>query len=191
MENFDLPGLPEEEKNKFKETFRHQNLPSDLEDKTVQELRRRGLFNRSFFNQHKYLRYALSISLLAIVFISGFFLGTSKMELTATSSTGQYLLLLYNPSGFLEGESHAKEYGDWFRSIKKNSVEGDELKNKGWTMSLQDGNPAAETNDHNNAVSGYFIIHADSEKEALAVAGTCPHLKYRGKIEVRPIQTHN
>jgi hypothetical protein len=32
MEYFDLPGLPKEQKNKFNEAIKGQNLPSDLED---------------------------------------------------------------------------------------------------------------------------------------------------------------
>jgi hypothetical protein len=34
---------------------------------------------------------------------------------------------------------------------------------------------------------GFFIIVADDEQAALAIAETCPHLKYGGRVVVRPI----
>lgn len=35
--------------------------------------------------------------------------------------------------------------------------------------------------------AGLFIIHAPSDSAAAAIAATCPHLKYGGRIEVRHV----
>jgi hypothetical protein len=37
-------------------------------------------------------------------------------------------------------------------------------------------------------LTGLFIIRAASEAEALAIARTCPHLRYGGRVDVRPIE---
>jgi hypothetical protein len=36
-----------------------------------------------------------------------------------------------------------------------------------------------------NIVDGLFIIRAASDSDAARIAATCPHIKYRGHIEVR------
>jgi len=36
-------------------------------------------------------------------------------------------------------------------------------------------------------ISGYFVIDAASWEDAVAVARTCPHLRYGGRIILRPV----
>lgn len=191
MESFDIPGFEENEQNQLKEEYQKQNPASDLEKKTIRELRRRGLIKRSFFYHYKFMKPAFAFAVISLIFILGFFVGEkSTLARISQPNQDQYLFLLYNPDNYQATSSHVKEYGDWFRSIKGN-VEGEELSDKLWMIALNNNKPVIETLHGTYSPSGYFIIHATSENEAIQIASTCPHLKYNGKIEVRPIQSHN
>jgi hypothetical protein len=37
-------------------------------------------------------------------------------------------------------------------------------------------------------VAGLFIVRASDLERAAAIARTCPHMRYGGQIEVRPIE---
>ncbi len=90
-------------------------------------------------------------------------------------ATGQtYVLLLSPGSAYLtppQGhlEERRAEYARWADSlarIGKLDVEG-HLEPPG------------------NVVDGLFIIRAANDSDAARIAATCPHIKYRGHIEVR------
>jgi len=34
---------------------------------------------------------------------------------------------------------------------------------------------------------GYFVVRAESIDRARAIAASCPHLKYRGRVVLRPL----
>ena len=64
---------------------------------------------------------------------------------------------------------------------------GDELASKGKRVGprethfeVTDG-PFVESKE---IISGYFIISAETEEEALAIAKECPHLDYSGEVEI-------
>jgi hypothetical protein len=190
MENSDMPGLPANEKNKFDSDYRQPVLPSDLEEKTVQELKRRGLFKKHYFFSNKYFKPALALVLIGILFGSGFLIGqrTQHSKTTATSNDGLYLFLLHNPSDFLDNNSHAKEYGQWYHENEKQMVGGEELKEEAWILGSANEKPVIQDK---NEISGYFFVHASSQDEALKLAASCPHLKYNGTIEVRSVRVNN
>jgi hypothetical protein len=188
MENFEGPGLPKDEQSKFSEEYRNQAIPADLEDRTVQELKRRGLFRRS---SPRILKPALSLLLVGILFSAGFFLGKNNVHSNnSVPANNLYLLLLYNAPNSLESKSHAKEYAQWFKSIDNKAIGGDELKNGGWSLMANNKPLPINALEGTRMATGYFIIQSNSEAEALRLAATCPHLKYNGQIEVRPIQSH-
>ena len=191
MEHNDLFDLPENEKNKFRKAYNDQNLPANLETRTVQHLKSRGLVGANFTAAHKYFKLTSLIFIAAVLFVSGYYWGNTISQSPGFSNDDQYLILLYNPFNFVEGEGHAKEYGKWFRSIRSKAVEGDELKDAKWMIEVQGGKPVVHSEVNNEKATGYFIIRAGSEAEALKIAATCPHLKYKGRLEVRPIQNHN
>jgi hypothetical protein len=84
-----------------------------------------------------------------------------------------YMLLLYEDSAYRapalghEGERVA-EYRRW----------ADSLRGVGRLER------AAEL-DGVGAVTGFFIVRAESDAEATRVARACPHVKYGGRVEVR------
>jgi hypothetical protein len=85
-----------------------------------------------------------------------------------------YVLLLSPGPGYLAPppghlEERRAEYGRWADSLAragKLDVEG-HLEPPG------------------DVVDGLFIIRAASDSDAARIAATCPHIKYRGHIEVR------
>jgi hypothetical protein len=189
MENVNTPGLPEDEQQKFRQAYQHQKPPFDLEDRIVSELRNKGLLRITRFKKYN---PAFALIILVLVFVSGFLWGNRQVT-HPDNNQGQYLLLLRNPIGFRNDSRHVKEYGDWFRTLADKRAMGDRLLDIGWAVTkdnqqqpiIQAISPTA------GKISGFFIIHAASEKAAQAIAMTCPHIKYNGTIELRPIQTHN
>jgi hypothetical protein len=187
MENFTNSGLPENEKNRFQKEYSSLNPPVDLEKKIINELRARKAFKLQLYKNRPYLKPVFLSLLLATVFIVGYSLGNKK---SVPSSHGSpYLLLLSNPPGFLQGNDHAKEYGTWFKNIGDKNAQGDELKHEGWLVKSEGNSTTVKgLTELENQVTGYFIVNASSDKEALSIAASCPHIKYNGMVTVRPIQ---
>ena len=93
-------------------------------------------------------------------------------------------------------EDYQKILQDYFGWSQKLRTEGkykggDELKAGGRVLAVKDGRivdgPFAETKE---VVGGYFIIEEPNEAAAIATAKDCPHLKYKGSIELREIDPH-
>lgn len=191
MENNELPDLPEAEKAEFQQRYQKQPLPVDLEDKVVAALREKKLFGWRVFQQHPLLKPFATVMLAGLLFFLGLWFGLRKEKPPVVDIGNQYLLLLFNPPGYDAGTSHAKEYGEWFRRLNDKAATGEELKEKAWRISLVNNKPVVE-NEFSDAgrPTGFFIIHAASEKDALATAADCPHVKYNGVVTVRPVQTN-
>lgn len=110
----------------------------------------------------------------------------------------RYLLLLHeHPSVFAdvspaEFEAIVREYTAWSAGLRERGqlLQGEKLKDEGGrrvarrsgTLLVTDG-PFAEAKD---VVGGLFVVSASSYDEAVALAQTCPHLRF-GEIEVRAI----
>lgn len=191
MENKDFFGLPENEKNLFQKNYRGQPLPVDLEDNVVAALRQKDLLGRQPLWRRAFLKPAFLVLAALMLFFSGVWFGTAKEKISLPADGNPYLLLLYNPPGFDAGDTHAKEYGEWFRQLKDKAASGEELKRESWQVSLVNSRPQISGQRTGNGTpSGFFIIRAASDKEALATAATCPHVKHQGLIAVQPIQPH-
>ena len=173
-------------------------IPPELEDKTVHSLKNHGLIKNTIPNKNL-VKFALSLSFIVVIFFLGWLSGkpgTHKNPATSdTQIVHEFLLLLYNSPGFVESETHVKEYGDWMRALIKNDhiASGEKLKETGWQIS-EPGN-ALQVNNHplitdKGRISGFFLIKAEDDKKALEIALSCPHIKYNGMIELRPIQSN-
>ena len=100
------------------------------------------------------------------------------------SERTSYLLLLYGEAQTSkDGASINKEYGLWMSSSSQ-IIDGKELKKQGQKLKLIDTH--LETREASQ-VNGFFIIQASEYKEAFLIAQNCPHLKYGGELELRPI----
>ena len=108
----------------------------------------------------------------------------------ATDSTPRFLLLLYDsgdPAATPSAERRVKivaEYSAWARSLAAEGrlVSAEELSDAppewlGGSVRTVDG----------AYIGGFFLIRARDLSEARHIAERCPHLKYGGRIELRPI----
>lgn len=81
------------------------------------------------------------------------------------------------------------QYTRWVEALSKkgNFVAGEPLEGRGWLLHkdrvITDG-PFIESKE---AISGYFILKANSDEEALALAKTCPIFRAGGSLELRPV----
>jgi hypothetical protein len=86
------------------------------------------------------------------------------------------------------------EYVAWSNSLAEQGklVGGEKLKDEGGkSLTRQNGSlrvtdgPFAESKE---VIGGYFTISAENYDEAVELAGTCPHLKFGGRIELREVE---
>lgn len=109
----------------------------------------------------------------------------------------QFMLLLrggdfhrYSPE---EMQEITEQYLDWANQLRNEDRYhgGDELKNGGRIMSVQNGRivdgPFTETKE---MIGGYFVISARDIAEAARIAHACPHFKFDGEVEIREIVPH-
>jgi hypothetical protein len=99
----------------------------------------------------------------------------------------RFLLLLYEgPAYDSTGATHEQrvsEYQAWAGALarKGSLVDASELRPEEGRL----GNLPDASQPGNGVVAGYFIVRAASQAQALAIAATCPHLKYGGGVSVR------
>lgn len=167
------------------------SAPAGLEDRTVARLRAEGLLGGGG-GRRRWIGGVLGVA----AGLGGFVLGRVSARVAAPvgttgGGTRRWMLLLLEddryqrPAVGREGE-RAAEYGRWLTGLRREGreVTGAEL----GTPALLVGSPeGAEMDGGLGGLSGYFVIGAGSAAEARAVAGTCPHLRYRGTIVVRPL----
>lgn len=86
-----------------------------------------------------------------------------------------------------------EEYYAWSQKLATDgrNLGGHELANTGRILRKKDGQfidgPFTETKE---AVGGFFQIEAKDLDEAAAISRECPHLKFKGRVEVREIVMH-
>ena len=159
-------------------------IPKDLEDRIISELRTREAFKIRMSPTFRFVRMAGAFVFAFLLFFAGSWYGRTAGEIEGK----KYMLLLENPPGFENASSHVKEYGDWFHQIGAQSVTGEKLSDKSWALQLAAGEIVVDHQGNVETPSGFFVIAAASDDEALKIASTCPHLKYKGSVIVRPIE---
>jgi hypothetical protein len=108
-----------------------------------------------------------------------------------------FLLLLKGGdfSGY-SPEEHQKilqDYMGWSQKLRTQDKYkgGEELKGNGRVLAAKDGRivdgPFTETKE---VIGGYFLIEEPNLEAATATAKDCPHLKYKGSIELREVNPH-
>lgn len=87
------------------------------------------------------------------------------------------------PSSPEEGQQHMAKYKEWLSELGESAVSpANPLKN---TKTI---NPDGSIKTGGStAMSGFTIIAAESEEEALSVAKACPYLEIGGSLEVSEV----
>lgn len=111
-------------------------------------------------------------------------------------SETRYVLLLYEGDDFrptADEDALVAEYRGWAVDLDSTGalVSGEKLDETGTLLEAPGGDGVALSGgDHGSPLGrlgGYFVISAANRAEAVAIAGTCPHLQHGGRIVVRPI----
>jgi hypothetical protein len=127
----------------------------------------------------------------AILVAAGLGFVAGRLEPASLAHGGsQFLLLLREDSSYRDDRPVAdivREYGRWADSLRRNNQLvlaeklGDERADVVGSQTLvQPGDESPTT--------GFFLVRAPDLTTARAIAATSPHVKYGGRVVVRPIQ---
>jgi len=124
--------------------------------------------------------------------LAGFLLGRQGSHRGRPPAVPSYLLMLREGTDFnREGLTDARmtaETAAWARRQLgvRHFIIGEKLDMEGWVLKSTRV-ASMPPMDLQDAPDGFFVIFASSDQEALALARTCPFLRYGGRIEVRRI----
>lgn len=128
-------------------------------------------------------------ALLAAALVLGFVAG--RANVSSPGGDARYLLLLYEDSRYRDDRPVAEivgEYARWADSLRRRGalVLGEKLASATVTLHREG---ATESTGDPGLATGFFIVRAESDGQARAIAETSPHLRYGGRIELRAIET--
>jgi hypothetical protein len=157
--------------------FTHEIAPAtDLEDRVVAALRDRALIRGT--RPRRAARLAVAAAAAVVLLVAGYGLGVWHWQPpAATAPSGpRFVLLLHETastrSSGVPEQVLVEEYRNWARGVHAGgrAISGEKLKDvEGETL------------------SGFFIVEAPTVEAARAIADSCPHVRYGGRIEVREI----
>jgi hypothetical protein len=136
----------------------------------------------------RFARVLLPLAAMMILFLAGGWWGrrSSGEELAANSP--RFALFLLEDSTFqgISEAGHASlvaEYSAWAGELAQtgNLVLGEELADEETALG------STTWPSMTRQITGLFILSAPTLEAALVIARTCPHLRYGGRIVVRPI----
>ena len=164
--------------------------PAALKDRVITTLLQRRLLRRKSTAR----RWIGLVAAAIVLFAAGLLVG--RRPRPAPEATGpQFALLLYEDSEYhrdMSQQAAIAEYSAWAHSVRGSghAISGTPLDPRSWVLhssgrdvEVLPRGVGAEA----GTMSGFFIIGASSEAEALAIARTCPHLRHGGRIAVRPV----
>lgn len=198
MENTEKELTPQE-KALLDHPDQRAELPPHLYTKIVQAMKTEALLRTP--------RPLLALSLqgiltatLALVVVAGLGYWAGKATLPAAvpiaaAETGKakFILLVHNDDvPAADPMQQVKEYSAWLGNIRAERVaDGEHLHANGWVLSkAETGNVKVDSKNEfpgRQEVGGYFTFEAESPDEAVRIAQTCPHLNYKGTLELRQI----
>jgi len=169
-----------------------QAPPAAMETQIVKALESRGLLHARQKNPIRWLWPVLAAAACMAGFVAGNFYMQRTRTLTGASAQREFALFLndaaFEPAPGTEEEAkRVRQYAAWARDLRATShlIAGEKLGTR--TIEIS-GSQGEHVREGHSAVGGYFVVTAESMDAALAIARTCPHLKYGGSIEIRPIE---
>ncbi len=165
--------------------------PKGLEARVVAALRESGWLAAARPRPNPW-RLGGAVAAGLALLLAGFWLGRQGGHRGHPPAVPSYLLMLREGADFKrEPWPQARmtaETAAWARRRLgvRHFVVGEKLEMDGWvlTSSRVAGMSPMDLQD---APDGFFVIVASSDQEALAIARSCPFLRYGGRIEVRRI----
>jgi hypothetical protein len=150
--------------------------PASLEEATVARLRAMGVLRKPRF----VVRPLPGFLALCGSFLLGLSIRPLLPALQPADSRPQFLLLLYGQPQPRTGEGHRDEYVAWARRLAaRGQLTGDaELTGEVDTLK--------KSVEGDEEPLGFFVLRAGDRGEALRLSMTCPHLRYGGRVELRP-----
>jgi hypothetical protein len=204
--NNESDELNEDERRQFANLAREKTPPDHLEEIIVRKLKDANLISSPTPPRKRwsFLKPVAAFAGLLLIFMLGATAGTlwfsaASAPLPARSDRPQFILLLRAPAPEERKVSPAetlrrvKEYSDWAKETRQRGflLQGEKLKDEMRILTNAE-NPseisAKELNQPVNTIKGYFLIEARDYEQAEAIARSCPHIKYGGRIEVREIE---
>ena len=170
---------------------RDETPPAEVEGRTLAALRTAGLVGTTRRPLREWLAAAAA---LAAALAMGVWIGVNHRRPAPGQS--EFLLLLYEDAAFEARHRDdipklEAEYSAWIRALARSghALAGEKLAWRG--AELREGRPATLLPDvpDPNTANGFFIIVAADEQAAISMAETCPHLRYGGRVVLRPIVT--
>lgn len=187
--------------------------PPGLEDATVRLLRSAGVLRPPMRLGLSLASWLLAASVAGVAFIGGSMFATRMSApsprpgravqpvagtLDAPAQDPTYALLLYGASSGDDSATHAAratEYRAWARMSHAAAriVGGEALGTAVASVALAtvrrgvDSIIVDDPPDGSGDFVGYFLVQARDREAALALARTCPHLKYGGRVVVRRV----
>jgi hypothetical protein len=192
--------LRPDERRAFEALPREASPPPLLEQRIVETLKRSNLI-RSPKSAPWLGPFRISIAAAAslVLFALGVLAGARWMSAPSPNADSPQFLLLLRPSPSqpqvtapAEVRRLVEEYTAWAGTVRQAGalVAAEKLKDEARTLRVIDGRLSVlggPPDQPENTVEGYFVIQAEDYEHALKIAEGCPHLKYGGRIEVRPI----
>jgi len=154
--------------------------PPALRARVHASLTQRGFLARA--GPNRTLRAVLGVAAAALLVFLGYAAGRAPSH--PPTQDGRFVLLLYESPGHTVDRPEAElveEYSAWARSLGAAFELGEKLADESIVLG---GTPTAEEGD---VVAGFFVLRAANVAEARRLAQSCPHLRYGGRIVVRPI----
>ena len=178
--------LTPEERAAFEALAKEKQPPAYLEDQVVAALQKEDLI-KTTTTMNVYLRYAMGIAASVLLFFTGNLVGRQAGGDAEINPLYGYMMILKEDARFQPGDPQAmfEEYAAWMEGLynKGIKINGQELQPNALNVSQETVEPLKP--DADSRVTGYFLIEAKSEAEALAVVKDNPHLKYGGTIELK------
>lgn len=188
-----MPGPEQEPRNaewRQRLAVLGQEDPTDArrESRAVEALKRAGVL-RTHRSYSSVSRLLIAAAAGLVLFFAGSWWARQTGDRAAGAQTQRFALFLLEDSTFqgIERVGHdslVAEYSAWAGQLAAsgNLVLGEELGERLWPLGLTEAaaGPAAR-------ITGFFVLSAATETEALAIARSCPHLRHGGGIVVRPI----
>ena len=176
----------------------------ELEDRVVDALAARGLLRPSRFRRAR-TGLALAAAAALTAFVAGGIVGRLSAPAASRppgpSGRPTFALFLFEDAAYRSVSGDARrervtEYVAWGRGLGAlggRTVGGEKLRLEVPGVILDgvaDGIPAvaAKPDLEIGTMAGYFLIEAASLDDAVALARSCPHLRYGGRILVREVE---